>query len=155
MITNQFDGTIDIPEFYAKVQGELTDNLVIKNIVPEIQERSLNSQFYSATKQFTNLYPLTGSLSGKLIEDPCIPFKCSGLLQGNLTYHSLENKENTPTWQIAPQVGDFFRLSMNEIEEEYEITQIVDRTLTNNNRYKSIIRKIYVSMYRCQKSFFT
>lgn len=134
MITNEFDGTIDIPEFYAKVQGQLTEDLILKNIIPEIQERSINSQFYNAIGHFTNVYPLTGSLNGKLIQDDCIPFKCSGILSGNLTYHSLENKENTPTWQIAPQVGDFFKLVANEIEEEYEITQIIDRTLTNTGR---------------------
>lgn len=48
-----------------------------------------------------------------------------------MTYHTLENIENSPGWEISPQVGDFFRFKTGEIEEEYEINQVIDRQLTN------------------------
>jgi hypothetical protein len=53
----------------------------------------------------------------------------------------LNNIENSPTWQIAPQVGDYFRLNYGEIEEEYEINQIVDRVLTNQNGINPLLGK--------------
>ena len=120
---------------------------IFLGVTPEMQERSVNSQFYKSITHVTNLYPITGSLSGQLIEDECSPFKVSGVLSGELTYHTLDNVEESPTWQIAPQVGDFFKLQYGEIEEEYEITQLYDRTLTNQGRNKSFIRKIYISMF--------
>lgn len=54
-----FTGTIDCPEFYASVQGELTNNLYIKNINPIMEERSINSQFFKSINHITNLYPIT------------------------------------------------------------------------------------------------
>lgn len=108
MVTNEYYGTIDIPEFYAEINGELTDNLYIENVLPEIRERSINSQFYQSINHITNIYPLSGGLTGQLYEDECIPFKVSGILSGELSYHTLENIENSPTWQITPQVRRFF-----------------------------------------------
>ena len=69
-----------------------------------MQERSINSTYYQSINHITTLYPITGGLSGQLYEDECIPFKCSGVLSGELTYHTLDNVENSPTWKIAPQV---------------------------------------------------
>lgn len=69
-----------------------------------MQERSINSTYYQSINHITTLYPITGGLSGQLYEDECIPFKCSGVLSGKLTYHTLDNVENSPTWKIAPQV---------------------------------------------------
>ena len=59
LITNDFYGTIDIPEFFAKIEGEIPDNLFVENIQPEMQERSINSQFYQSLTHVTNLYPIT------------------------------------------------------------------------------------------------
>jgi hypothetical protein len=141
LVSNEYRGVIDIPEFYAVVEGEIPDNLKLKNVPVYMQERSINSQFYQSITHVTNLYPITGGLTGDLIEDDCIPFKVSGLLKGELTYHTLDNIENSPTWNIAPQVGDYFRLVYGEIEEEYEINQIVDRVLTNQNGINPLLGK--------------
>jgi hypothetical protein len=77
LVTNEFTGAIDVPEFYATVEGQLTDDLCLKNIVPEMKERSINSQFYQSITHVTNLYPISGSLSGQLYTDECIPLKAS------------------------------------------------------------------------------
>lgn len=76
-----------------------------------------------------------------MFQDECIPFKVSGVLSGELTYHTLDNIENSPTWQIAPQVGDFFKLKYGEVEEEYEITQLYDQLLTNSNGINPLFGK--------------
>lgn len=53
----------------------------------------------------------------------------------------MNNIENSPTWQIAPQVGDYFKMKVGEIEEEYEITQVIDRILTNQNGINPFLGK--------------
>jgi hypothetical protein len=63
MITNEYSGTIDIPEFYAKIEGELPENLYIENALPEIRERAINSQFYQSINHITNIYPLSGRIN--------------------------------------------------------------------------------------------
>lgn len=147
MTTNEYFGTIDVPEFYATLNGPLTDNLYIENIVPQMEERSINSTLYQSITHVTNLYPITGSLQGQLYEDQCIPFKCSGIVSGELTYHTLDNVENSPTWEIAPQVGDYFILKCGEIEEQYEITQLFDRVLTNQGGINPLLGKY---IFQCQ-----
>lgn len=147
MVTNEYFGKIDIPEFYATINGPLTDNLYIENAIPQMEERSINSTLYQSITHVTNLYPITGSLKGQLYEDECIPFKCSGVLSGELTYHTLDNVENSPTWEIAPQVGDYFILKCGEIEEEYEITQLFDRILTNQGGINPLLGKY---IFQCQ-----
>jgi hypothetical protein len=59
LITNDFYGTIDIPEFFAKIEGEIPTNLFVENVQPKIQECSINSQFYQSLAYPTNLYPIT------------------------------------------------------------------------------------------------
>ena len=70
------------------------------------------SGFYSGFIDSTGYGVLTGNVSGELL------------------YFS-DIAENTPTpWKIAPQVGDFFRISFeNDNNEEYEITRVYDRNL--------------------------
>jgi hypothetical protein len=67
MVTNEFYGTIDIPEFYATINGELTDNLYLENVQPQMQERSINSQFYQSIEHVTDIYPITRFIKGTII----------------------------------------------------------------------------------------
>lgn len=55
----------------------------------------------------------------------------SGVVNAPLTYINEDpGKHGGPNWNIAPQVGDFFRLDFNEDNhEEYEITRLMDRDL--------------------------
>lgn len=138
---NEYSGIIDVPEFYAKVQGTFNDDLSIVNAYPEAIERPLQSDSFQSINYRTNIAPISGVLTGQLIQDDCIPFKVSGLLHGKLTYHSLENIQNSPNWQIAPQVGDYFNFKIGDIEEQYEITQVFDRVLLNSNGINPLLGK--------------
>ena len=129
---NQLTGVIDTNEFYANVYGRFDDNLSAVNIYPVIVQRPINSEFYKSNAHKTTLYPLTGTLNGQLIQDEEYPLVCSGIVSGDLTYHSFENIQNSPAWQIAPQVGDYFNFKVGDIEQEYQINQVIDRNLQNN-----------------------
>ena len=131
-MTNEYFGKIDVPEFYAEFYGTLPDDSTyLTNVYPETKERAMNSQFFKSVARISNLYPITGTLEGWLYPEEERGYKLSGYLSGELTYHTLDNIENSPGWDIAPQVGDFFRLKTGEIEEEYEVNQVIDRQLTN------------------------
>lgn len=129
---NELTGVIDTDEFYAPIYGRFDDNLSAVNIYPTITQRPINSQFYKSNTHKTTLYPLTGTLQGQLYEDEQKPLICSGIVSGDLTYHSFENIQNSPAWQIAPQVGDYFHLKIGNIEQEYQVNQVIDRNLQNN-----------------------
>lgn len=129
---NQLTGVIDTDEFYAPIYGRFDDNLYATNIYPTITQRPINSEFYKSNAHKTTLYPLTGTLQGQLYEDEEYPLVCSGIISGNLTYHSFENIQNSPAWQIAPQVGDYFNFKVGDIQEEYQINQVIDKNLQNN-----------------------
>lgn len=128
---NELTGVIDTDEFYAPIYGTFNDNLYAENIYPEIKERPINSEFYKSNTHKTALYPLTGTLRGQLYCDQQYPLTCSGIISGDLSYHSFDNIQNTPAWQIAPQVGDYFHLKVGQIEEEYQINQVTDRNIQN------------------------
>ena len=110
LLTNEYFGKIDIPEFYAEFYGTLPENTrYLTNVYPETKERAMNSRFFKSVARISNLYPLTGTLEGWLYPEEEQGYKLSGYLSGELMYHTLENIENSPGWEIAPQVGDFFR----------------------------------------------
>ena len=138
---NEYSGIIDVPQFYAKVQGIFNDNLSITDAKAEAVPRPLQSDSFESINYNTNLSEISGILTGNMIQDPCIPFQVSGLLHGELTYHSLENIQGTQNWQIAPQVGDYFNLKIGELEQEYEITQVFDRVLLNSNGINPLLGK--------------
>ena len=67
MVTNEFFGEIDVPEFYAHVYGQLTDDLYISKVFPEMKERNINSQFFKSITHKTHLYPISGYLKRTII----------------------------------------------------------------------------------------
>ena len=142
LLTNEYFGVIDVPEFYAEFYGTLPNNdRFLTNVYPETKERATNSQFFKSLARVSNLYPLTGTLEGWLYPEEERGYKLSGYLSGELSYHTFNNIENSPGWNIAPQVGDFFKLKAGEIEEEYEINQIIDRQLTNQGGINPLLGK--------------
>lgn len=56
---NEFKGEIDIPEFYATIDGTFNEQLYATNIIPKIQERAINSTFFKSINHKTNIYPLS------------------------------------------------------------------------------------------------
>lgn len=59
---NEYSGVIDIPQFYAKVQGVFQDNLHIPYVTPEIVQRPLESGAFDSVNYNTSIYPLTGRI---------------------------------------------------------------------------------------------
>jgi len=73
---------------------------------------------------------LDGSWSGTLTSG--LIGEISGTATGLLGYHIETSTVDGggPNWMIAPKAGDFFRLDfVDENNEEYEITKVIDRNL--------------------------
>lgn len=141
-INNELTGKIITPEFDAKIYGTFQDNLIVKNIKPKLIDKKINNNFpFSHTYQH-NSSEISGFLSGKLKHDDEIPFSVYGMLKGELTYHNRKNVEDSSTWNLAPQVGDYFKLSTSSgIDEEWEITQIYNKILTSKSGINPLLGK--------------
>jgi hypothetical protein len=64
------------------------------------------------------------------------------MLVGDLTYHNKENLEGAETWNLAPQIGDYFKLSTSTgIDEEWEISQIYNKILTSKGGINPLLGK--------------
>ena len=109
--------------------------------------KEINSLFYRSKTYNSSLYQISGDLSGRLKFDDCYPMIVSGLIEGDLTFYNYENKEDSSTWNLAPQVGDYFKFStLTGIDEEWEITQVFDRILTNKSGINPLLGKY---IYQC------
>lgn len=137
----EVSGVIDRPEFYSKIYGEVDDKGKVV-ITPKACQRPLTSQFYKSINSDTDRIPtIYGTLSGKMKDDPDHFGQIKGVVKGTLQFPSLENKDSGPTWEIAPQVGDFFKLSFPGIVSEYVITEIFDSILNNNGGINPLLGK--------------
>lgn len=141
-INNELTGKITTPEFDADIYGTFQDNLIVKNVKPKLIDKKINNNFpFSHTYQH-NSSEISGFLSGKLKHDDEIPFSVYGILKGELTYHNRKNVEDSSTWNLAPQVGDYFKLSTSSgIDEEWEITQIYNKILTSKGGINPLLGK--------------
>ena len=141
-INNELTGKITTPEFDADIYGTFQDNLIVKNVKPKLIDKKINNNFpFSHTYQH-NSSEISGFLSGKLKHDDEIPFSVYGVLKGELTYHNRKNIEDSSTWNLAPQVGDYFKLSTSSgIDEEWEITQIYNKILTSKGGINPLLGK--------------
>ena len=134
-------GIIDRPEFYCKLYGEIDDKGKV-TIIPKACQRPMTSQFYKSIDYDNNHIPtLYGVLTGKVKSDPNHFGQLKGIVKGSIQFPSLQNKDSGTTWQIAPQPGDFFKLSTPEITEEYVITEVFDRILNNNGGINPLLGK--------------
>ena len=141
-INNELTGKITTPEFDADIYGTFQDNLIVKNVKPKLIDKKINNNFpFSHTYQH-NSSEISGFLSGKLKHDDEIPFSVYGVLKGELMYHNRKNIEDSSTWNLAPQVGDYFKLSTSSgIDEEWEITQIYNKILTSKGGINPLLGK--------------
>ena len=91
--------------------------------------------FYNYGYQKTATGNLTGTLNGQISEygDGYV----SGIVEGDVAYFKSPVANHGPGWDynIAPQVGDFYRISFSpENHEEYEVTEVNDRRLTSDSQ---------------------
>lgn len=141
-INNELTGKISIPEFDANIYAEFEDNLIVKNVHPKIINKKINNNFYLSNTYQSNNSEISGTLSGKLKHDDEMPFTVYGMLKGDLTFHNRQNIEDSSTWNLAPQVGDYFKLSTKTgIDEEWEITQIFNKILTSKGGINPLLGK--------------
>lgn len=87
----------------------------------------------SFTERYVN-GTLTGNLSG--LVDISGNGIIAGYVSGALNYYNNIAVGNNPNFKIAPQPGDFIRLKEFDIDvdnnEEYEITEVMDKNLSPN-----------------------
>ncbi len=140
-------GKIRTNEFDADVYVTFEDDLKVKHANIKMIPKRVNSLFYKSLSYNTTLYEISGDLTGKLKRDKYYPLIVSGVIKGELTYHNYENVEDSETWQLAPQVGDYFKFQVpTGIDEEWEITQVFDRILTNKSGINPLLGKY---IYQC------
>ena len=133
LVNNEVTGMIREPEFQAFVYAQVDDNLNVKNSEIKMVPKEVASGFYLQQHYNTSLYPISGNLHGRLRRFTDKPFDIYGLLEGNLSFHGYKNIEDSETWDIAPQVGDYFSFKTSTgLSEEWEINQIYDRNLTKS-----------------------
>ena len=146
-INNEGIGKISCDEFDADVYVRFEDDLKVKHSTIKMKPKEVNSLFYLSKTYDSSLYQISGDLTGKLKFDKCYPMIVNGIIKGELTYYNYENKEDSSTWNLAPQVGDYFKFSTaTGLDEEWEITQVFDRILTNKSGINPLLGKY---IYQC------
>ena len=131
-VFNEVSGSIEDDHFNATIYGTFDNDLYVKKTKIKMIKKRVNDAFYVSDNYNSELYAITGNLEGQMEFDDCLPNLVSGILKGELTYHNFENIENSETWDLAPQVGDYFKFVTDTgLNEEWEITQVFDRILTN------------------------
>jgi len=108
------------------LSGELNFLSTMEYALKPVNHRFAIPQFYEG---FT---PTTGNVSGMLTQIGDI---VTGVVSGDIIYHTIPAELSLEEWGIAPQVGDFFRMR-DPIEpgiyEEYEITRIRSKNLSED-----------------------
>jgi hypothetical protein len=141
-VNNELTGKIITPEFEANIYATFEDNLIVKNVNPKIVDKKINQVFYASNSYQHNESKISGTLSGKLKHDNEYPFVVYGMLCGDLTYRNLKNIEGSETWNLAPQVGDYFKMTTTTgIDEEWEISQVYNKILTSKGGINPLLGK--------------
>jgi len=133
-IFNEVSGSIESNEFNASIYGSFGNDLYVHKTFIKMIPKRINDSFYVSDNYNSDLYNISGNLEGQMEFDDIYPNLVSGIISGDLTYHNYENIEDSETWNLAPQVGDYFKfMTSTGIDEEWEITQVYDRMLTNKS----------------------
>lgn len=89
----------------------------------------------AGTKSYVHNWIVQGSINGEYIGtldedgDGTVTVSASG----NLTYNRPATQAESNGWSIAPQVGDFIRITFGDgTTEDYIFTQVTDRDLQND-----------------------
>jgi len=140
-VLNSFDDITDFTINGNQISVEFDSEFI------DIPEAKTQYIYKSATYDPRVTYgSLTGTASGTMLDDGT--FTLVGNASGTLDYFIEETgEEHGKNWNIAPQVGDFIRLSFDENNrEEYEITRVYDRKLKYT---QSINQLLYRYIWKC------
>lgn len=144
MVNCEAVGEIDTPELQANVYATFDDQLRLRGTQVRMTDKDVNGSFYGLRNYSTSEYQISGKLSGRLRHDSERPITVYGLLEGDLSYHSLKNVEGSDTWKLAPQVGDYFSFQTpTGISEQWEVSQIYDRNLTKSGLNPLLGKYVY------------
>ena len=144
LVNYEVTGKLEEPEFDAFSYSTFDDKLHIESTSLKLVPKGVNTSFYQPRNYNSNTYDLSGSLKGKLKQDQEHPLIVYGFLEGDISFHSLKNKEGSETWGIAPQVGDYFAFNTpTGLSEEWEINQVYDRNLTKSGINPLLGKYIY------------
>lgn len=113
----------------------LSADVISGNInVPFVRYPNLYNEYIRSSEAYMDQV-VSGALSGTYsgVVDLSGFGAVSGAISGTLGYHSAPAAKAGPNWQIAPQVGDFFKIQFkNGNREEYEVTNVTDRNLNSD-----------------------
>lgn len=138
--TATYQDSTEMDAFEVTVAGEITmpvDSSPYDEIVPLTVTSidTLVNEDISGDKAYVNNWLVQGGINGHLVgsldEDGngTLPMTNSG----TLTYNEPAGDTPTNGWGIAPQVGDFIRLTFGDgTTEDYTFTQVTDRDLQND-----------------------
>ena len=138
-------GMIVEPEFQAKVYAQFDDDFLVRDSILTVVPKEIDRNFYKSLAYQKNEHELTGSLKGTLHPHPELPFEVSGVLRGKVKFHGSKNLEDAEIWKnLAPQVGDYFKLTLpTGINEEWEINQVYDKNFTKNGLNPLLGKYVY------------
>lgn len=89
---------------------------------------------------------ITGSANGNYATS--LDISGNGSITGNISaslwYYSTDTTIFGSNWKISPQVGDFFRINFDELNnEEYEITRLYERSLQTDGLNPLLYRYLW------------
>lgn len=147
LVNNEVTGLIDNEHFTAEVYGEVGKDLKVRNGIATICNKKFTNQFYKSKSYDTSYYPLTGVLSGKVVQLENHPSIVTGYLKGTLSFYGNRNIENSETWDLAPQVGDYFKFDAGTgIQDKWEITQVYDKNLAKGTSLNPFLSRYVFKM---------
>lgn len=140
-----YDVTTDVGPFQVTVSGDVTidetDHPADWNGTRTLTVTEINTTVNSdiaGDKSYVKNWVVQGSILGSITGlDGTIDENGDGTLQldisGNLVYNVPPTDAQTNGWGIAPQVGDFIRITFGDgTTEDYEFTEVSDRDLNND-----------------------
>jgi len=137
-------GEIVTPELQANVYTRFDDKLHIFDTRVIMVDKEVDKSFYAPRKYDTAEYQVSGKLHGRLRYDDEKPLIVYGLLEGDLSFHNLKNIEDSETWQLAPQIGDYFSFQTSTgLSEQWEVSQVYDRNLTKSGLNPLLGKYVY------------
>lgn len=137
--TGTYNYTENFDPFDITFEDELTfgaSGVVSGSITPTISEihTQINDDI-NGTKSYVHNWIVQGSIDGDYVGtldengDGTVTVTASG----NLTYNRPATAAESNGWGIAPQVGDFIRITFGDgTTEDYTFTKVTDRDLQND-----------------------
>lgn len=139
---SEWYGTYDHTEVYDDFQIQFKGDIDITpgslpiSITPDIEDISTDiNEDISGTKSYVSNWLVQGSISG--VTSGALDLNGDGSInlyaEGDVVYNTPASTAASNGWGIAPQVGDFIRITFGDgTTEDFSFTQVTDRDLQND-----------------------